>query len=445
MKKFLYIAAIMATVATATTSCNNEVDDLFDKSAAERTQEAVDEYSSVLTANGGKWVLEYFTNPDEPGYIYIFTFDSNGSVKISGKNKWIENQFKSETSAWEVISDNGPVLTLNTYNTIFHLFANPENVVVPGATSDDIDETGYGHYGDYEFMLMEANDGVVRLKGKKWGVTHYLRQLDANTDDEAYLAQVEETQSKLFSKYFANLIVTDANGYRFVMSNQLSGVADFYPEDGDAITQTHSFNFIGTIDGIRFMREVELDHANMSDAPSYFQTFTVQEDGSLLCTEDGVTRITAQELSTLLGVKSLTWTIDPETISGKFVDAYNTAAADMKKVFKGSKNLKAVSFASANNGEKVLTNSIQITGGSAKGNQFVNITAVDANNISIATIDEVDKNLSQFYTKAPSLKTLVDMIATTSFKCSTDNVLMPSTIKMVSTSDENDYFYVTVR
>ena len=75
----------------------------------------------------------------------------------------------------------------------------------------------------------------------------------------------------------------------------------------------------------------------------------------------------------------------------------------------------------------------------------MNITAVDANNISIATIDEVDKNLSQFYTKAPSLKTLVDMIATTSFKCSTDNVLMPSTIKMVSTSDENDYFYVTVR
>ena len=147
----------------------------------------------------------------------------------------------------------------------------------------------------------------------------------------------------------------------------------------------------------------------------------------------------------MLGVKSLTWTIDPETISGKFVDAYNTAAADIKKVFKGSKNLKAVSFASANNGEKVLTNSIQITGGSAKGNQFVNITAVDANNISIATIDEVDKNLSQFYTKAPSLKTLVDMIATTSFKCSTDNVLMPSTIKMVSTSDENDYFYVTVR
>ena len=137
----------MATVATATTSCNNEVEDLFDKSAAERTQEAVDEYSSVLTANGGKWVLEYFTNPDEPGYIYIFTFDNNGSVKISGKNLWIGNAFKSETSAWEVISDNGPVLTLNTYNTIFHLFANPENVVVPGASSDDIDETGYGHYG----------------------------------------------------------------------------------------------------------------------------------------------------------------------------------------------------------------------------------------------------------------------------------------------------------
>ena len=65
MKKFLYIATIIATVATATTSCKNEVDDLFDKSAADRTQEAQDEYTNALTANGGKWVLEYFTNSEE--------------------------------------------------------------------------------------------------------------------------------------------------------------------------------------------------------------------------------------------------------------------------------------------------------------------------------------------------------------------------------------------
>ena len=41
MKKFLYIATMLAAVATATTSCKSEVDDLFDTSAAERTQQAM--------------------------------------------------------------------------------------------------------------------------------------------------------------------------------------------------------------------------------------------------------------------------------------------------------------------------------------------------------------------------------------------------------------------
>ena len=128
MKKFLYITAVLATVALTSVSCKNEVEDLFDQSAAERTQSAVDEYTAVLTANGGKWVMEYFTTSKEPGYIYVFTFNADGSVVISGKNKWIGDVYKSEKSLWTMLSDNGPVLSLNSYNKVFHVFASPEDI-----------------------------------------------------------------------------------------------------------------------------------------------------------------------------------------------------------------------------------------------------------------------------------------------------------------------------
>ena len=444
MKKFLYIAAIMATVATATTSCNNEVEDLFDKSAAERTQEAVDEYSSVLTANGGKWVLEYFTNPDEPGYIYIFTFDNNGSVKISGKNLWIGNAFKSETSAWEVISDNGPVLTLNTYNTIFHLFANPENVVVPGASSDDIDETGYGHYGDYEFMLMEANDGVVRLKGKKWGVTHYLRQLDANTDDEAYLQKIDEVKASLFSSKFPELVITDGNtGERFFMTGATSSIVTIHPENILALDQHTTANFITTENGIRFMSEVEVEREDKTKDPLTFQTFTIAENGSLVCAEDPNIVITAHNYGFLLVSDDYSWSFTGEDCTGAIAEAYQTLADDFKKVFKNKRNLKSIEFSSALvSGERLGT--IKLVLQSSSATYYCKREQKSDSSFEISLLGTGDKNGEAFKTQIASIEPFLNALVG-EYNLTSEEVLAPKVIKATRADNESSTFTVTVK
>ena len=445
MKKFLYIAAIMATVATATTSCTNEVDDLFDKSAAERTQEAVDEYSSVLTANGGKWVLEYFTNPDEPGYIYIFTFDSNGSVKISGKNKWIGNAFKSETSAWEVISDNGPVLTLNTYNTIFHLFANPDNVVDPDASSDETDETGYGHYGDYEFMLMEANDGVVRLKGKKWGVTHYLRHLDPETDDEAYLAQVDDMKAKLFNAKFNTLYLTDSQGERYVLTDGYKGQFTGYPEAGDAVTQVSKANFIVTATGIRFMTDFELQRAQVGADPLILKEFVYQEsDGSLVEVSENPSKIVGPSFAELFISPSYTWRIDNTALTGQPATLYDDVVSEVKKALGETFRFFQFTYDKTAASASLFFQSVYRTK-TYKGNIYFKAETTGDNVVKFTFDGTYDDGAKYYYNNIESIKSFVKLLQSTTWKIESPTRLVPSQLTLVSSTSSEDVIVVNVQ
>ena len=81
MKKFLKYAALSVLAMATLTSClKTEEDDIFDKSAAERLDDAKQYYSDILTADGGMWAMEYFANVDEPGYVYIFEFKLDGTA-----------------------------------------------------------------------------------------------------------------------------------------------------------------------------------------------------------------------------------------------------------------------------------------------------------------------------------------------------------------------------
>lgn len=443
MKKFLYIATMLAAVATATTSCKSEVDDLFDTSAAERTQQAVDDYTAALTANGGKWVLEYFTNSGEPGYVYVFTFNENGSVKISGKNKWIGNKFKSETSAWEVISDNGPVMTLNTYNSIFHIFANPDNVLDPDASSDETDETGYGHYGDYEFMLMESNDDVIRLKGKKWGVTHYLRHLDPNTDDEAYIAEVDAMKAKLFSSKFKTLILTDATGERFVLTDATTGVFTGYPEAGDKITQLTNANFIITTTGIRFMNGFELMRATQGELE--VNEFTYNEaDGSLVEVSETPAVITAPEFTTLFTDNTLTWKFDNAACTGQPATLYASMVSEVKSAL--NETFKFFQFTYDKTAAKASLNfQTQSRGKSYKANVYFTAETTGDATVKFAFDGTYDETAEYYYKNIPSLKKLIDLLESTEWTLQSASRLVPSQMTLVSNAVSDDVIAINIQ
>lgn len=434
MKKFLYITAVLATVALTSVSCKNEVDDLFDQSAAERAQSAVDEYTAVLTANGGKWVMEYFTTSKEPGYIYVFTFNADGSVVISGKNKWIGDVYKSEKSLWAMLSDNGPVLSLNSYNKVFHVFASPEDI--PNESTEDPNETGYGHSGDYEFIFMEYTADVVRLKGKKYGASIYLRRLPADTDDKAYLGLIDDMKAKLFSTKFSKLYITNAQNERFVMTGGVKGVASFYPEAGDAVTQTSNGNFIVTVDGIRFMNTVEVDHADPTAEPFRFNKFNYQEaDGSLICADDNSSIITAAPFSELFADKNNTWSLTKAKITGNMLKLYNDVVSECKKKLK--ETFRYFQLFYSNDDQRF---GLRFKSGDFYGIIFYNLN-ITADNKATFTIDgSCAEGTEYYYNKLTSFKAFCDALQSTTWTVESDSRLVPSSIKFVSDNSADDSF-----
>ncbi len=323
MKATKYIA--IALTALTLTACSNDNDGIFDQSAADRLEQYKKDYAEILTSDGGLWSMEYFSNSDEPGYVFVMKFDKNGSVEISANHKWIGGTYRQETSLWKMIADNGPVLSFNSYNKLFHIFSDPANIEGPDAPTGetgDINETGYGHDGDYEFQFMEVSDEgkTVRLLGKKRMYDIYLHRLDASTDIEKFLTDVQAIPAR-FSKTFNDMTLTDSEGNLYRVYDMYTAIPSIYPLDGDAVTQTVSANGIFTLDGFRFMNPLQVKKAD--DSTFEIEKLYFTEDGAMKGGDIEDMRATSP-LENIVRA-DLTWTLDPESLSGKVKTLYDAA------------------------------------------------------------------------------------------------------------------------
>ena len=334
MKKTIYLAALAALTLTA---CSNDSNDIFDQSAAERLEQYKKEYADVLTADGGLWTMEYFSNPDEPGYLFLMKFNADGSVKMAANHKWIGNEYSEETSLWKMIADNGPVLSFNSYNTLFHIFADPANIEGPeapkGDEGDDINETGYGHEGDYEFQVMEVSEDqkTVRLSGKKRLYDIFLHRLDPSTDMATYMNEYKDMESNLFCKQIPNLIFTDDDGVRYVVTDAHTGVMSIYPEKGDPVDQTRTSSFIITDSGIRFIKPFEIvDEAGNEKTIS---EFTFVGNHALASVDNANSIISAGSISDVFYNNKVTWKVDLKTLSGSVKESVDAFTSQLKTLY----------------------------------------------------------------------------------------------------------------
>lgn len=334
MKKLLYFAAFAALTLTA---CSSTEDEIFDQSAAERLEQYKKDYAEVLTENGGLWTMEYFSNPEEPGYLFVMKFDKDGSVNISANHKWIGNVYKEQRSLWKMIADNGPVLTFNSYNSLFHIFSDPANITGTEAPKDDdnydIDETGFGHEGDYEFQVMHVSDdrNTIRLLGKKRLYDIYMRRLDPSTDVNAYMDAYKEIEQNLFCKEVPTILLTDADGERFVVKNAYTGVMSVYPEAGDEVDQSRSANFIITTTGIRFMEPFEI--VNAAGEEKSIEEFKFVNNYSLALVNNESVVINAGSFEDIVNLNHCNWRVDLKTLEGNVKDAFNVFTDQLKTLY----------------------------------------------------------------------------------------------------------------
>lgn len=451
MKKLYKFSAIAAVLMSASlASCNHEEADIFDQNAAHRTEEARKMYKEILLDKGGKWQMEYFTTEEEHGYVYLFTFRNDGTVTISGNNEYITKltnidsnvpSYGSETSMWTILSDNGPVLSFNSYNTIFHLFATPEDI--PGTERD---EQGYGHSGDYEFDLMKFSNDTLYLEGKKNGAEIIMTRIAPETDDKTYLNEVVALADSFFNAKVPAVYVNLPGGYRHVVLDGATQLPKFYPETGDYITEYVGRNAIITHDGFTLGKPLTL--RDSIDGNDYtIQHFIRQKDGSLLCTDDNRITITADALNKVVGDERLLWRVNAADCKGEL----GTAFAGLNTGFKAYNGSSLVHF---NIGLNVLNNTkspyTMVVRIKTKRGSYLNMSVpytveyIGKDEIKFV-LGEMDSNMKTFIDKVPAFQTMMNKLASSTFKCSSNSLIAPVNMVLTDSGDASSALGISIQ
>lgn len=255
MTKKIFPVVLLLAATTVFTDCKREEDDIFNKSAAERLNEVKMTYTERLTASTAGWALEYYPQVDEEaykasqcGYLILAKFKNDQTVDMAMNYwpEWYDNngddavryqkQYMSQdNSLWEIITDNGPVLTFDSYNKVIHHFSNPE--MYAGTE---------GYKGDYEFTVMEApEDGShILLKGKKRGTYNLMTPLPAGTDFKTYLDDVLAFQDKVFVSGLPYDPVITIGEQKLVFADAATRFPTIYPVDSDRVVTGKHIPFV---------------------------------------------------------------------------------------------------------------------------------------------------------------------------------------------------------
>lgn len=179
MKRILFYMTCFAALLLQ--ACNNEVDDLFDKSAEERLDEELQTCKELLLSAENGWVLDYYpqSNQNYGGYCMTVKFDDQ---QVTAASEITGDPTQTVSSLYSIKSDVGPTLNFDTYNDILHYFADPDNSAGAGL--------GKGYEGDYEFSIMSHTDNEIVLQGKKTKNTMHMYKLEESS--ESYLTKVAQ-------------------------------------------------------------------------------------------------------------------------------------------------------------------------------------------------------------------------------------------------------------
>ena len=191
MKKILMFTTALSLMVATLPSCLKDDKANFSGSPATRLDEAVKVNKQILESAPNGWSLGYYAgrNYSGPGFTLTLKF-KDGKAYIMGDNKDATTVGVSE---YDVVKDQGVVLTFPTYNSVIHELA--------GASQ------GYpeGLQGDYEFAILEANANFIRLRGKKW-------------KNEMILTPIKnQTQEEFIQKVFTIREGMTTNNYHFIL------------------------------------------------------------------------------------------------------------------------------------------------------------------------------------------------------------------------------------
>lgn len=424
MKSYIYPLAISLVISAA--SCSREEENIWEDSAAVRTEKVVKEQFETLCGAPNGWSMYYFAAESENGGVnFTLNFNENGSVAIGTKNIYNSPVFAEETSLWEIITDNGPVLTFNSYNNLFHFFSDPDDGIAGGSK-------GVGLGGDYEFMIMSYCPDSIVLKGKKTGVYCKMFPLEADITPEEYFVKIDEFQNTMVNSLLAYIWFESENGERYTAKfNTDSRTVVFVIEGGDPLFDKHTIPYVITNTGIRLFEPFEGDN----------ETFSVQnfvynaEATTLTCTDDGKSKFYSEDLGTLFANNEMRWAFYENDAHGAFSTIYQDVVDGCKATFKQTFNHFSFRYNSTGKSQALWFRN---------GNSYTNCNLycsyeINGNEITFSFSGDGDSNGKGHLNRIDAFKDLVNLLTTGTYILECDSKLNASHMRLISKLNPENY------
>lgn len=226
------------------TSCSNDIDEVFDKPSAERVNDAIAEYKTVLTSAENGWLMKYYpkANTKYGGYNLLLKFGTDGNVTAMsdalGADTKATSHYKLEQSA-------SVVLSFDEYNKVIHFFSDPAN-------PDGIGDNGKGMEGDLEFRVLTATADSVVMLGKKRGAKIVMTPMAKDADWAETINQIDGLEQEMqFPRY-----TCEVNDVKYVATSSYRTIT-FTSSNAEEGSTTEPY--IVTDKGIEFYEPITLN------------------------------------------------------------------------------------------------------------------------------------------------------------------------------------------
>ncbi len=243
MKK-LHIYLLLPLLSLLLNACLKDNTEAFSTSTALRLDEAAKQSKELLESSETGWILNYYTGRDysNAGRTLLLKF-KDGKATIMGDLTGPEVTSKSD---YDVVKDQGVVLTFNTNNEVLH-----------SLTQAALREPE-GKQGDYEFLILKQTQDSIYLRGKRWHNNMVLTKLPKDTNWEEYMTEALTVKESLA-----------VNTFKFILGNDTISEGTIDPNSTRLNAQingtTYDMPFTFTNKGIHLQRPLVVNGVSYSD------------------------------------------------------------------------------------------------------------------------------------------------------------------------------------
>lgn len=445
MKKYISVSKLMPVVAMAAafSACKFEQDDFFDEAASiriERTNQDIKQKLVAGSANGNSWLIQYFVagtdDMDFEGFNLYGRFFESGKVTLSSDHRYLRNgnagKYTEYTSVYEMLKEEGSVLSFSTWNDIITVFVDP---IDPSTAPDALIGDGEGMNGDDRLVMMSYNDNEMLFRGERHCAPVRFIRLDCSPEE--YIAKTAATKSVIASDKVTDYKVSASEGSMYIAGLN-KGHFTLCDRLDDPL-QTETLSCVFTANGFDLKRDTKI----VSDT---CRVFTLNADNTALtsgnvtitpywgrslqkwCSSTGKTLATSQSVCPSLA---------------QMLDKLNT---EIQAAF-SSQELTGFSFGRSNEGGNKTRTGIVFLCSTKKTTYQVGFTATvtidpETNKATIqADANDASSNFSNYEKKGfgSSFSDIVSAL-NGSYTLTTDAPFCPTSVRWTKDGDANFYF-----